>query len=39
MMDVLLVKPEKNLIFLTNSKNNKISIMVQGSLENSLDFG
>ena len=33
------VKPEKILIFLKNSKNNKISRMVQGNLENSLDLG
>ena len=32
------VKPEKNLIFLKNRKNNKIGIMVQGSLENYLDL-
>ena len=33
------VKPRTNLIFLKNDKNNKIAIMVQGSLENSLDLG
>ena len=32
------VKPEKNLIFLKNGKNNKISRMVQGSLEKYLDL-
>ena len=32
------IKPEKILIFLKNSKSNKITIMVQGSLENSLDL-
>ena len=32
------VKPGKNLIFLKSSKNNKIAIMVLGSLENSLDI-
>ena len=33
------VKPEKNLIFLENGKNNKIAKMVQGSLKNFLDLG
>ena len=37
-MVVVFVKPEKNLIFLKNNKNNKIVIMVQGSLKNSLDL-
>ena len=33
------VKPEKKLIFLKNSKNSKIAEMVQGSLENYLHLG
>ena len=33
------VKPGKNLIFLKNDKNSKITEMVQVSLENFLDLG
>ena len=36
---LIFVKPRKNIIFLKNGKNYKISIMVQGSLKNSLDLG